>query len=183
MVFTPLRLPEVILIEPKIFQDERGFFMECFQQKLFAEQKISGPFVQDNQSGSALGVIRGLHYQAAPRGQGKLVRVLRGAIFDVAVDIRKGSATFGQWVGERLDAQNRRMLYLPPDFAHGFCALEEGTEVLYKTTDFYSAPHDRGVLWDDPEIGIAWPEVGVPYRLSAKDRAQPRLKDIWKKIL
>lgn len=175
MTFTRLSIPEVVLVEPKVFADDRGFFLESWQQERFAANGIPGPFQQDNHSCSKRGVVRGLHFQLEPFPQGKLVRVVRGAIFDVAVDIREGSPTFGRWVGERLDEENKRMLWVPPGFAHGFCALADETHVLYKATGLYSAPHDRGLAWDDPEIGIAWPDPGVPFRLSAKDLKHPRL--------
>lgn len=178
MKFTRLAIPEVILIEPRIFEDERGFFLESYNKQRFAENGIAEEFVQDNHSGSRRGVLRGLHYQAEPFAQGKLVRAGRGEIFDVAVDIRKGSPTFGKWVAEILNTRNRRLLYLPPGFAHGFCALEDDTEVLYKATALYSQAHDRGVLWNDPDIGITWPDSGREYILSAKDQKHPRLQEI-----
>jgi dTDP-4-dehydrorhamnose 3,5-epimerase len=170
MEFIALRIPEVICIEPKVFKDERGFFLECFHAKRFAENGITLPFVQDNHSRSNKGVLRGLHYQRAPHAQGKLVRVSCGAIFDVAVDIRPDSATYGQWVGERLDAENKKMLYIPPGFAHGFCVLEDQTDVLYKATHVYAPESDRGILWSDPKIGIAWPDLGMEYLVSPKDQ-------------
>ncbi|NTV51806.1 MAG: dTDP-4-dehydrorhamnose 3,5-epimerase [Candidatus Firestonebacteria bacterium] len=178
MKFMPTALPGVVLIEPKIFTDDRGFFFESYHQQRFEENHLPGLFVQDNHSLSARGVIRGLHYQLDPAAQGKLVRVIRGAIFDVAVDIRPGSSTYRQWFGTRLDTQNRHMLFIPAGYAHGFCALEDNTEVAYKVTALYSPVHDRGVRWDDPDIGIAWPEPGIPYRISEKDRALPLLRDI-----
>ncbi len=177
MRFKPARIPEVKLIEPDLNKDSRGFFLESYNQKIFAENGIAVDFVQDNHSCSARGTLRGLHYQVEPRAQGKLVRVIKGAIFDVAVDIRRASATFGHWVGERLDAELKRMIYIPPDFAHGFCALEDDTEVLYKVTNFYSPEHQKGIIWNDPDMGIKWPDLGCEFGLSAKDRENPRLKD------
>ncbi len=179
MKFTPLALPEVIRIEPRVFADERGFFMESYHQVKFAAHGLGVNFVQDNHSRSAKGVLRGLHFQREPKAQGKLVRALRGAIFDVAVDIRRGSPTYGRWVAETLSEENRAMLYIPPGFAHGFCALAETTEVHYKATDFYSPDHEGGLLWNDPDIGIAWPDPGVPFILSDKDRRNPRLKELF----
>ncbi|MCK5243093.1 dTDP-4-dehydrorhamnose 3,5-epimerase [bacterium] len=178
MKFTSLRLQDVICIEPKVFSDERGFFLESYQAERFAGQGITLPFVQDNHSRSTKGVLRGLHYQLAPCEQGKLVRVTKGAIFDVAVDIRPGSATFGQWVGEILDAENKKMLYIPPGFAHGFCAVQDQTDVLYKATHVYAPESDRGILWNDPDIGIAWPDIGMEYLISPKDRNNPCLKEL-----
>lgn len=178
MIFQRLSIPDVILVEPKVLADERGFFLESYHRQRFADHGIDAEFVQDNHSCSRLGVLRGLHYQIRPFAQGKLVRAGRGALFDVAVDLRTGSPSFGKWVGERLDAQNRRMLYIPPGFAHGFCALEDNTEVLYKATNYYSPAHERGVLWNDPEIAIAWPKLAVPFILSSKDQNYPRLQEL-----
>jgi dTDP-4-dehydrorhamnose 3,5-epimerase len=175
--FSHTALPDVICIEPAVHRDERGFFLESYQQARFAEAGIPEAFVQDNHSGSAKGVLRGLHYQVAPMAQGKLVRVVRGRAFDVAVDIRRGSPTFGRWVGEELSADDYRMLYIPAGFAHGFLALEDGTEVLYKVTAPFSLAHDRGILWSDPDIGIRWPDLGMAYRISDKDQRPPRLRD------
>ena len=177
MKFKPARIPEVILIEPDLNKDSRGFFLEGYNRKIFEENGIAEAFVQDNHSCSARGTLRGLHYQVEPRAQGKLVRVIKGAIFDVAVDIRRDSATFGRWVGETLDAVHKRMIYIPPGFAHGFCALEDSTEVLYKVTDFYSPENQYGIIWNDPDIGIKWPDLGREFVLSAKDQVNPRLKD------
>lgn len=163
-------IPDVLVLEPKIFGDERGFFFESYNQKLF-EQAIgaSFSFVQDNHSRSARGVLRGLHYQIK-QPQGKLVRVAAGEVFDVAVDMRKSSPTFGCWVGEILSADNKRQLWVPPGFAHGFQVLSEYAEFLYKTTDYYAPEHERCVAWNDSELAIAWPLAGEP-SLSAKDQA------------
>ncbi|QAY75712.1 dTDP-4-dehydrorhamnose 3,5-epimerase [Sphingosinicella sp. BN140058] len=165
------------LIEPRRFEDERGFFFESWNRRTFEEQGIDAEFVQDNHSGSAKGVLRGLHYQLT-RPQGKLVRVVRGAAFDVALDIRTSSATFGRWIGFVLSADNGRMLWVPPGFAHGFLSLEDGTELLYKCTDFYAPKDERSILWSDPAVGIDWPlpDTAAPL-LAAKDRSAPLLRD------
>jgi dTDP-4-dehydrorhamnose 3,5-epimerase len=171
--FAETSLPGVLLIEPDVFADDRGFFMETYHEARFREHGIAAAFVQDNHSRSARGVLRGLHYQE-PNAQGKLVRCTRGALFDVAVDIRVGSPTFGKWYGVELSETNRRMLWVPQGFAHGFCALEEGSDLVYKCTALYSGEHDRAILWNDPEIGIDWP-FSEP-RLSPKDAAAPPLR-------
>jgi dTDP-4-dehydrorhamnose 3,5-epimerase len=168
-------LPGVLIIEPRVFADDRGFFMETYHAaKLLATAGIDAPFVQDNHSGSTAGVLRGLHYQE-PTAQGKLVRAVSGSIFDVAVDIRRGSPHFRRWVGVELSAENRRQLWVPPGFAHGFCVLTDWADVLYKCTTLYEGENDRGIIWNDPEIGIDWP-VAEPV-LSAKDAALPLLRD------
>lgn len=167
MKVTPFAIPEVKAIEPKVFGDERGFFFESWNARTLAEAGIDAQFVQDNHSRSRRGVLRGLHYQIL-HPQGKLVRVVAGAVFDVAVDMRRSSPTFGRWVGTMLSADNKRMLWVPPGFAHGFLSLVDSTEVLYKTTDYYAPEHERCVLWSDPEIGIEWPLNGEP-TVSAKD--------------
>lgn len=168
MQATRLRIPEVVLFEPQVFADERGVFFESFNQMFFEEATgLKLLFVQDNQSRSRKGVLRGLHYQLPPRAQGKLVRVVQGEIFDAAVDIRRGSPTFGQWVAEILSAENRKQMWIPPGFAHGFVTLSETADCLYKTTDFHSPEHERCIAWNDPEIGIVWP-VATPI-LSTKD--------------
>lgn len=170
MIFKPTRLAEVVLIEPKVFGDERGFFMETYHARKFAEGGIDASFVQDNQSRSSRWVLRGLHYQLR-HTQGKLVRVTEGEIFDVAVDVRKSSPTFGQWVGEYLSAESRRMLWIPPGFAHGFVVLTERVDFLYKCTDYYDPSSERTLQWDDPEIGIEWPiPPGIEPIISEKDR-------------
>lgn len=166
-------IPEVILLEPEVFEDERGFFFESFNQAVFAAI-VGRPvvFVQDNHSRSTRSVLRGLHYQLR-NPQGKLVRVVRGAVFDVAVDIRRSSPTFGQWVGETLSADNRRQLWIPEGFAHGFIVTSDGAEVLYKTTDYYASQHERAIVWNDSRLDIDWPTETPPI-LSAKDaRASP----------
>jgi dTDP-4-dehydrorhamnose 3,5-epimerase len=169
MKVTPTAIPEVLIIEPKVFGDERGFFFESFNSRAFREATgLDVEFVQDNHSKSAKNVLRGLHYQLPPRAQGKLVRVVQGEVFDVAVDIRAGSATFGKWVGVTLSAENKKQLWIPAGFAHGFLTLSETAEFLYKTTDYYSPDHERCVRWDDPDIGIAWPTEFTPL-LSPRD--------------
>jgi dTDP-4-dehydrorhamnose 3,5-epimerase len=171
MKVTPLSIPDVLLIEPKVFGDARGFFFESFNQQVFNEATgLELQFVQDNHSKSAKNVLRGLHYQLPPRSQGKLVRVIAGEVFDVAVDIRHGSPTFGQWVGDIISAENKRQLWIPAGFAHGFQVLSESAEFLYKTTDFYAPEYERCILWNDPDLDIRWPLDGVP-ELSAKDKS------------
>lgn len=162
-------IPEVFVFEPKVFGDERGFFFESYNENAFFEATgLRSRFVQDNHSRSAKGVLRGLHYQIS-QPQGKFVRVTAGEVFDVAVDLRRFSPTFGKWVGEILSAENRRMLWVPEGFAHGFVVLSESAEFLYKTTDFYAPQHERCIAWNDPELNIQWPLDGEP-QLSAKDR-------------
>lgn len=166
-----LEIPDVVVLEPRVFGDERGFFFESFSERSFREAVgVDARFVQDNHSRSARGVVRGLHYQLPPSAQGKLVRVVRGAVFDVAVDLRRGSPTFGRWVGTELSEANRRQLWIPEGFAHGFLSLEDGTEVLYKATGFYDPARERGIRWSDPSLGIRWPDVG-PVSVSPKDAA------------
>lgn len=166
--FSNLDLPGVILAEPRVFGDARGWFMETFKQSEFARNGIPGPFVQENQSFSQAGTLRGLHFQRAPKAQGKLVRALAGEIFDVAVDMRRDSPTCGKWVAATLSAENRRMLYVPSWCAHGFIVTSGQAEVLYLTTDEYSAPHESGFLWNDPALGIAWPRQ--PEFLAERDQ-------------
>lgn len=176
MKFTPLAIPDVILFEPKVFADERGFFFESFNQQAFKQATGLNPtFVQDNHSRSSKGVLRGLHYQLPPKAQGKLVRVTQGEVFDVAVDIRKNSPTFGQWIGEILSAENKKQLWIPEGFAHGFLTLSETAEFLYKTTDYYTPALERCILWDDPAIGIEW-STERNSKLSTKDQSAPPLK-------
>lgn len=166
-------IPDVLILEPRVFGDERGFFFESYNDKVFRETLGLEPrFVQDNHSRSGRGVLRGLHYQVQ-QAQGKLVRVVSGAVFDVAVDLRRSSPTFGRWVGAELSAQNKRQLWIPPGFAHGFLVLSEAADFLYKTTDYYAPEHERTVAWDDPAIGIEWPLSqldGTSVQLSQKDR-------------
>ena len=168
VIDTPLQ--DVKIIEPKVFGDDRGFFMETWNARAFADAGLDIAFVQDNHSRSVAGVLRGLHYQVQ-HTQGKLVRVTAGRAFDVAVDLRRSSPDFGKWAGVELSAANKRMFWVPPGFAHGFLALEDGTDFLYKCTDFYAPEHDRTLLWNDPQIGIEWPLQGLTPQLSAKDIA------------
>src|SRR3989344_8696384 len=172
--FKKLTIPEVISIETHFFPDDRGFFKEIFKESIFSSNEINTKFVQDNFSHSVKGVLRGLHYQNLPKAQAKLVTALRGEIFDVAVDIRKNSPTYGQWVGEILSGENHKLLYIPEGFAHGFCVLSEA-DVLYKVNKEYSPEHEKGILWNDPEIDIAWP-VNNPI-LHDKDLLLPVLKN------
>lgn len=169
MIVTDTAIADVKLIEPRVFGDERGFFLESWNQNAFDAAGVPARFVQDNHSRSARGVLRGLHYQIGP-AQGKLVRVVAGAVFDVAVDMRKSSPTFGQWVGYELSAQNHRMLWVPPGFAHGFLTLEDGTDFLYKCTDFYTPAAEHCLAWDDRSVGVAWPLDAMTPLISAKDR-------------
>lgn len=173
MNFIKTDIPDVIIFEPKVFGDERGFFLESFNQKLFEEATgLKREFVQDNHSKSSKGVLRGLHYQLPPMAQGKLVRVVQGEVFDVAVDIRKSSPTFGQWVGVLLSAENKRQLWIPEGFAHGFLTLSDTAEFLYKTTNYYS-PKDEGcITWNDSSLAIKWPDINNII-VSAKDQAAP----------
>ncbi len=176
MIVHDTALPGVKLIEPKVFGDDRGFFLESWNARVFDDAGIDAAFVQDNHSRSARGVLRGLHYQIV-EPQGKLVRVVSGAVFDVAVDIRRSSPHFARWFGAEISADNKRMMWVPPGFAHGFIVLSETADFLYKCTTLYAPAYDRGIAWDDPEIGIEWPiGAGTP-QLSAKDAAAPRLAD------
>ena len=180
MKFTSTKFPEVILIEPKVFGDARGFFYESYREDLFAQNGIRARFIQDNQSRSAKGVLRALHFQVKPRAQEKLIRVVSGEVFDVVVDVRQGSKTFGQYFHTTLTAENKKMLYIPQGFAHGFLALKDDTEFIYKVSDFYSPEHERGVLWNDPSIGIHWPKLDVEYILSEKDKKSPMLHEVFR---
>ena len=173
--FTKLEIPEVILVEAKSFSDDRGFFMENFKQSEFRSNGINTEFLQDNFSHSIRGVLRGLHYQKNPKAQAKLVSAINGEIFDVAVDIRKGSPTFGKWVGEILTDKNHRLLYVPEGFAHGFCVLSKNADVLYKVNNEYSPENEKGIVWNDPDIDIAWP-TEKPI-LHEKDQKSPTLRD------
>ena len=175
MKVTPGALPEVLVLEPRVFGDERGFFLESYNQRVFREAAgIDANFVQDNHSRSARNVLRGLHYQLK-QAQGKLVRVVAGEVFDVAVDLRRSSPRYGRWMGLHLSAENKRMLWIPAGFAHGFLALSGFAEVFYKATDYYAPEHERCVLWNDPDIGIDWPHSGVPL-VSEKDKRGVALK-------
>ena len=175
MRFLPRQIPEVILVEPKVHRDDRGFFLETYHQRKFADGGLNVEFVQDNHSRSIRGTLRGLHAQLR-RPQGKLVRAVLGEIFDVAVDIRPGSSTFGRWVGEVLSEENFHQLYVPPGFAHGFCVLSETAHVLYKCTELYDPKDEIVIAWNDPEIGIDWPVEGP--LLSPRDLAAPRLAEV-----
>jgi dTDP-4-dehydrorhamnose 3,5-epimerase len=174
-----LEIPGAILIEPDVFRDQRGLFLETYHQERYADAGIPGPFVQDNYSQSVRGTLRGLHFQE-PHAQGKLVMVMEGAVYDVLVDVRKGSPTFGRWYGTELSADNRRQLYIPPGCAHGFCVTSERASFLYKCTDFYAPKDERGILWNDPALGIAWP-VTTPI-LSPKDQAYRTLAEMEKEL-
>ena len=169
MKVTPTALPDVLLIEPRVFNDDRGFFFESWNKRVLAAAGLTAEFVQDNHSRSSRNVLRGLHYQIE-HAQGKLVRVCAGEVFDVAVDIRRSSPTFGRWMGITLSAQNKQMLWIPPGYAHGFLVLSDAAEFLYKTTDYWYAEHERTLLWNDPALGIVWPLVRSP-ALAAKDAA------------
>ncbi|WP_342374624.1 dTDP-4-dehydrorhamnose 3,5-epimerase [Myxococcus stipitatus] len=174
MKVTPLEIPDLLLVEPKVFGDDRGFFMELFHAKRYADAGIPGPFIQDNYSRSSRGTLRGLHFQE-PQGQGKLVQVLSGRVYDVAVDVRRGSPTFGKWAAVELSAENRRQLWIPPGFAHGFCVTSESADFHYKCTTLYAPETERCIAWNDPDLGIPWP-VSEPL-MSPKDLRAPRLKD------
>lgn len=173
--FTKLEIPDMVLIEPTVFGDDRGYFMETYHQEEFSAAGFNAAFVQDNQSMSRRGILRGLHFQKQ-HTQGKLVRVLSGRVFDVGVDLRPTSPTFGKWTGVELNDENKNQLYVPQGFAHGFLVLSETAVFTYKCTDVYDAAAEGGVLWNDPDIGIEWPDPGVPIQLSEKDRALPPMK-------
>ncbi len=173
--FVPLSLRDVVLIKPQVLDDGRGFFLELYKHSNFVRSGIGAHFVQDNYSRSAKGVLRGLHYQKNPKAQGKLVTCTKGSIYDVAVDIRRGSPQYGTWVGVELSEENKHLLYVPPGFAHGFQVLSETAEVLYKCTTEYSPSDERGIIWNDPDIGIVWPLKDL--LLSEKDKVHPFLKD------
>ncbi len=175
---TPLAIPGVLLLKPPRFGDDRGYFSETFHLERFAEAGIADRFVQDNESLSRpIGTVRGLHFQIPPFAQAKLVRVVQGAVFDVAVDIRRGSPTFGQHVTAELTAEEGHQLFIPTGFAHGFCTLIENTTISYKVSAYYSRDHDQGLAWDDPDLGVGWPVTAEKALLSEKDRVQPRLRD------
>lgn len=171
----PAEIPDVLVFEPRLFSDARGYFLEVYNERSFAALGLTETFVQDNQSHSKKGVLRGLHYQLE-QAQGKLVRVLHGEIFDVAVDLRPNSPSFGKWVGETLSSENHKMIWIPKGFAHGFYTVSETADVAYKVTDFYAPQHERTLLWNDADLGIVWPLVGEPV-LSDKDRAGQALRD------
>lgn len=175
MKVTPLAIPEVVLVEPRVFDDERGFFLETYHEERYTAAGIAGRFVQDNVSSSRAGVVRGLHLQH-PRAQGKLVQVLSGEVLDVAVDVRRGSPTFGRWVGMRLSGDNHHQLWVPPGFAHGFAVISDRALLAYKCTDRYAPEHELGVAFDDPALAIDWPVAAA--MVSAQDRKLPRLRDI-----
>lgn len=178
MEFEELSVKDVVLITPRVFGDQRGYFMETWNERDFRQGGIEAAFVQDNQSRSGRGTLRGLHYQIR-QPQGKLLRVVAGEVYDVAVDLRRSSPTFGKWVGVRLSAENKKMLWVPTGFAHGFYVMSDFAEFVYKCTDFYAPEHERSLRWDDPEVGIDWPLVkGEPPLLSAKDQAGKSLKDL-----
>ena len=179
MKISSMKIPEVLLIEPDVFGDNRGFFMESWHKKKFAEAGLDVDFVQDNHSRSSRGVLRGLHYQLE-QPQGKLVRAVTGAVFDVAVDIRQGSPTFGQWVGVELSEENQHQLYVPPGFAHGFCVLSDTADFLYKCTEFYAPESEHGILWNDADIGIDWP--GRDFMISTKDANNELLSEMDDKL-
>lgn len=174
MKVTATELPEVLVIEPRVFEDRRGFFLESWHRERYAEHGIDADFVQDNHSRSARGVLRGLHFQLR-KPQGKLVRVTRGTVFDVAVDIRRDSPTYGRWAAATLSGDNHRQLWVPPGFAHGFCVLSETADFLYKCTEFYDADDERGIAWNDPDIGIEWPGEG--WIVSERDARNPTLSE------
>lgn len=177
MKVVPTAIPEIKLFKPTIHRDVRGLFVESFRQDLFNQATSTNyEFIQDNHSRSSKGVLRGLHYQLPPHAQGKLVRVISGAVFDVAVDVRRSSPTFGQWVGVELSAENHHQLWIPPGFAHGFVVLSDTADFVYKTTAYYAPESDRGLLWSDPDIAIAWPQLDIAFSLSEKDRNQPAFK-------
>jgi len=175
MNVVPTAIPEVRILEPRVFGDARGFFLESWNARAFAVAGIRAEFVQDNHSRSTRNVLRGLHYQVR-HPQGKLVRVVLGEVYDVAVDLRRSSPTFGRWMGEKLSAENKRMAWIPAGFAHGYLVLSDFAEVLYKATDYYAPEHERSIAWNDPDLAIAWPLTGAPV-LSAKDAAGARFRD------
>ena len=178
MEVTTTALAGVLIVQPKVFADARGFFLESFNQRQF-DAAVGAPvtFVQDNHSRSAKGVLRGMHLQAVPHAQGKLVRVAAGQVFDVVADVRRASPTFGRWVGVELDAEGQRQLWIPPGYAHGFLVLSESADFLYKTTTYYAPAHELSVRWDDPRLGIEWPDIGAPFALAARDRDAPLLDE------
>ena len=180
MKVRPLSIPDILLIEPKVFSDERGFFFESFNQADFEKRTNLSPIiVQENHSKSIKGTLRGLHYQLPPKAQDKLVRVVRGEIYDVAVDIRKGSSTFGKWVGEKLSEKNKKQIWIPKGFAHGFLVLSEIAEVIYKTTDYYAPQYECCIRWDDPKLNIDWNLKGLNLLLSKKDKKGELIQNLY----
>lgn len=177
MEFIRTEIPDVLVIKPRVFKDARGYFMETYRSDLFAAQGLPTDFVQDNMSSSVKGTLRGLHYQLAPFAQGKLVRVLRGAVYDVAVDLRRASPTFGKWVGVILSEENRLSMFIPEGFAHGFYVLSDTAEFHYKCTRLYAPQAERGIIWNDPDLAVDWPIQGNELILSSKDAANPRFQD------
>ena len=177
MNIVPTHIPDLLIVEPRVFGDDRGFFLESWNASVFKDLGLDLQFVQDNHSRSARGVLRGLHFQN-PNPQGKLVRVVAGRVWDVAVDLRKSSSTFGKWAGVELSAANKRMFWVPPGFAHGFVSLEDGTDFLYKCTSFYEPANEHSLAWDDPTVGIEWPLEGIEPQLSAKDKQGKSLAEI-----
>lgn len=178
MKFVSTPLDGVLIIEPAVFRDDRGFFLESYRKDLFGKHGVYVDFVQDNHSHSQKGVLRGLHFQRPPMEQAKLVRVARGEVYDVVVDIRPQSKTFGQYFSHVLSADNQKMLFIPPGFAHGFLALQNSTSFVYKCSQYYSPVHEGGLRWNDPDIGITWPKLDVPYLVNEKDQKYPSLKEI-----
>ncbi|OQA56401.1 MAG: dTDP-4-dehydrorhamnose 3,5-epimerase [Candidatus Omnitrophica bacterium ADurb.Bin277] len=176
MNFIRTEIDGVVIIDPKVYSDARGFFFESYRRDIFFKEGIVEEFVQDNYSSSRKGVLRGLHFQIEPEAQAKLVRVTRGSVFDVAVDLRKGSGTFGKYCAVTLSAENKKMLYIPKGFAHGFCVLEDNTEFFYKCSGYYSPAHERGIIWNDPQLAIPWPKLNCEFILSDKDRKYPTLE-------
>ncbi|MCL2104726.1 MAG: dTDP-4-dehydrorhamnose 3,5-epimerase [Kiritimatiellaeota bacterium] len=177
MTILQTAIPDVLVLKPRVCVDSRGYFIETYSEQRYRDCGMTCRFVQDNESQSAKGVLRGLHYQVPPYAQAKLVRVIRGAVLDVAVDIRRGSPTFGKYVAERLSAENKQQLFIPQGFAHGFLVLEDDTIFSYKCDNYYTPSHERGIRWDDPAIGIPWATLDVPFILSEKDKRQPCLAD------
>lgn len=177
MKFIPTEISDIVIIEPKVFQDERGYFYESYKKQLFVDNGIAAEFVQDNVSRSVGGTLRGLHYQLEPHAQGKLVRVFKGIVYDVAVDLRRGSPTYAKWIGVELSHENKKSLWIPPGFAHGFYVLSEYAEFTYKCTYAYTPQAERGIVWNDPEIGIKWPVIEDTVLLSVKDQQNPLFRD------
>ncbi|MCB9799165.1 MAG: dTDP-4-dehydrorhamnose 3,5-epimerase [Candidatus Omnitrophica bacterium] len=178
MIFTPAEIEGLIVVDPRLFEDERGYFYESYRKQIFEKNGIQPEFVQDNHVKSQKGVIRALHFQKEPYGQAKLIRVIKGSIYDVAVDLRAGSPTFGQYAGIHLSAENHKMFYIPEGFAHGYCSLED-SEVLYKVSGIYAPEYEGGIVWNDPAVGVKWPELDVDYIISAKDQKLLGFKQLF----